>query len=91
MLHCLNNAIVMADNSVHPVQSKGSMMVRVNDSTTRNFTLNDVYHVPGMAKNLVSVSQVPDSGKHVLFGPQGVLVLENLRSMMPILLQKEKK
>jgi len=37
-----------------------------------------VYHVPGMKKNLLSVSQLTSSGHFVLFGPQDVRVYHSL-------------
>ena len=36
--------------------------------------LQDVYHVPGMKKNLLFVAQLTSSGHYVLYGPQDVKV-----------------
>nr|CAD1822543.1 unnamed protein product [Ananas comosus var. bracteatus] len=41
--------------------------------------LQNVYHVPGMKKNLLSVSQLTASGNYVVFGPQDVKVFRSLK------------
>lgn len=43
--------------------------------------LDNVYHVPGLKKNLMSVSQITETGKYVLFGPNDVKVLDNVRNI----------
>jgi len=40
--------------------------------------LQNVYHVPGMKKNLLSVAQLTSSGHYVLFGPQDVRIYHDL-------------
>lgn len=55
-------------------------MINVAENpTTKSVKLDDVYHVLGLIKNLVSVPQITDSGKYVLFGPKDVKVLDNVR------------
>lgn len=44
-------------------------------------SLQNVYHVPGMKKNLLSVAQLTSSGHFVLFGPQDVKVYRDLEIM----------
>ena len=39
-----------------------------------NTVLHSVYHVPGIKRNLLSVSQLTTSGNYVLFGPEDVKV-----------------
>ncbi|KAL4384135.1 hypothetical protein GQ457_15G011530 [Hibiscus cannabinus] len=41
-------------------------------------SLQNVYHVPGVKKNLISVAQLTSSGHIVIFGPQDVKVNNNL-------------
>ena len=41
--------------------------------------LQDVYHVPGMKKNLLSVAQLTSSGHYVLFFSQDVKVYRDLK------------
>ena len=60
-----------ADNSMHPVTKEGDL----NDGSV---LLKDVYHVPGLKKNLASVSQITDSRRYVLFGPKDVQILSNV-------------
>ncbi|KAK3022504.1 hypothetical protein RJ639_046781 [Escallonia herrerae] len=84
--------IITADNSVHPVVNEGTTNINAHGSMDSGVVLKDVYHVPGLKKNLVSVSQIIDSGKYVLFGPKGVMVLHNLKNVEAyILLVGEKK
>ncbi|KAK3028021.1 hypothetical protein RJ639_040020 [Escallonia herrerae] len=64
-----NNAIVAADNTVHPMVNDGSVKVKTTKQEIDSVTLNSVYHVPGMTKNLVSVSQISESGKYIQKGP----------------------
>lgn len=65
------------------------MKIDVNEAS---FQLNDVYRVPGLKKNLVSVSQITDSGKFVLFGPTDVKVLDNVKDIgVDVVLTGEKK
>uniref|UniRef100_A0A2N9J3P0 Uncharacterized protein n=1 Tax=Fagus sylvatica TaxID=28930 RepID=A0A2N9J3P0_FAGSY len=40
--------------------------------------LEQVYHVPGVKKNLLSVAQLADSGNWVLFGPKDVKVYKEI-------------
>ncbi|KAJ7962110.1 Retrovirus-related Pol polyprotein from transposon TNT 1-94 [Quillaja saponaria] len=72
--------IVTADNSTHPIAKEGVVKIGVGD--TRTVKLNDVFRVPGLKKrNLVSVSQITNSGKYVLFGPNEVKVLDNVKNI----------
>lgn len=53
--------------------------------------LNDVFHAPGL-KNLVSVSQITDSGKYFLFGPNVVKILDNVKNIyVDVVLMGENK
>ncbi|GMI96773.1 hypothetical protein HRI_003346600 [Hibiscus trionum] len=70
--HHMKKVIVTADNSLHPVTKEGDL----NDG---GVFLKDVYHVPGLRKNLAYVSQITDSGRYVLFGPNDVQILSNIK------------
>ncbi|KAJ4956518.1 hypothetical protein NE237_013301 [Protea cynaroides] len=43
-----------------------------------SLVLQDVFHVPNMKKNLISVSQLTKSGGYVIFGPDVVMVYETV-------------
>lgn len=60
------------DNSLHPVTKEGDL----ND---KDVLLNDVYHVPGLKKNLASVLQITYPGRYILFGPNDVQILSNVK------------
>ncbi|KAH7837800.1 hypothetical protein Vadar_018092 [Vaccinium darrowii] len=53
------DAIVTADNSIHPVKNEG--MVKVNASNAGCVTLNSVYHVPGKKVKSLYVLSASDS------------------------------
>ncbi|KAG6384430.1 hypothetical protein SASPL_155755 [Salvia splendens] len=55
--HNQKKVIVTANNSLHPVVNEGKFCV------DKDISLDDVYHVPGLKKNLASVSQIADSGR----------------------------
>ncbi|KAK3021915.1 hypothetical protein RJ639_045209 [Escallonia herrerae] len=90
--HNGDRVIITADNSIHPVVNEGTANINAHGSMNSDVVLKDVYHVPGLKKNLVSVSQITDSGKYVLFGPKDVMVLDKLKNVeADILLVGEKK
>ncbi|KAK0602919.1 hypothetical protein LWI29_038265 [Acer saccharum] len=49
-----NHAIVTADNRVHPVEKDGTIVI--SDGGDSEITINNVYHVPRVKKNLFSVA-----------------------------------
>ncbi|KAG6391252.1 hypothetical protein SASPL_149005 [Salvia splendens] len=58
--HNQKKVIVTADNSLHPVVNEGQFFIE------KDVSLEDVYHVPGLKKNLASVSQIADSGREMI-------------------------
>jgi len=74
-----NEAIVTADNTVHQVENEG--IIVINGKQEDSITLNNVFHVPGMKKNLFSVANVVDAGNFVLFGPRDVKLLWNIKEL----------
>ncbi|KAK4492038.1 hypothetical protein RD792_002828 [Penstemon davidsonii] len=68
-----SRVVVTANNSKLPIAHIGNTVVSPHYSATANeMLLQNVYHVPGMKKNLLSVAQLTSSGHFVLFGPQDV-------------------
>ncbi|KAK3036233.1 hypothetical protein RJ639_030775 [Escallonia herrerae] len=89
--HHGDRVIVIVDNSTHPVAKEGVVTIDVANDTS-SVKLHDVYHVPGLTKNLVSVPQIIDSGKYVLFGPKDVKVLDNVKEISAdVIFSGEKK
>ncbi|KAL0415705.1 UNVERIFIED_CONTAM: Retrovirus-related Pol polyprotein from transposon RE2 [Sesamum latifolium] len=72
-----SRVVVTADNSKLPIAHVGNTIVspQYNESEV---PLKDVFHVPGMKKNLLSVAQLTSSGHIILFGPQDVKVYQNV-------------
>lgn len=68
-----------ADNSLHHVIKEGRF--RATNLNGEHLVLDEVYQVPGLKKNLASVSQITNSGRYVLFSPDKVEILSNLRNI----------
>ncbi|KAK8291698.1 hypothetical protein V6Z12_D06G075600 [Gossypium hirsutum] len=73
--HRKNKVIVTADNSLHPVKKEGNL----ND---RDVLLKDVYHVRGLKKNIASVSQITYSKRYILFSPNDIQILLNVKHIV---------
>ncbi|KAE8667286.1 hypothetical protein F3Y22_tig00112428pilonHSYRG00083 [Hibiscus syriacus] len=73
---CSNH--MTADNSRLPITHIDKTIVTPRYNTNQ-VQLQDVYHVPGMKKNLLFVAQLTSSGHHVLFGPQDVKVYRDVK------------
>ncbi|KAA8547802.1 hypothetical protein F0562_004231 [Nyssa sinensis] len=72
--------VVTANNSKLPIAHIGNTVVS-SHYNTNDVSLQNVYHVPGMKKNLLSVAQLTSSGHFVLFGPQDVKVYRDFEIM----------
>ncbi|KAG6489183.1 hypothetical protein ZIOFF_050443 [Zingiber officinale] len=70
--------VVTADNSRLPIAHVGKTVITPRYNSNQ-VPLQDVYHVPGMKKNLLSVAQLTSSGHYVIFGPENVKVYRNLK------------
>nr|CAD1818376.1 unnamed protein product [Ananas comosus var. bracteatus] len=68
--------VVTANNSKLPITHIGKTIITPRFSP-HQVQLQNVYHVPGMKKNLLSVSQLTASGNYVVFGPQDVKVFRS--------------
>ncbi|KAK1406718.1 hypothetical protein QVD17_38326 [Tagetes erecta] len=55
-----SRVVVLADNSKYPIDHIGDVVFPSGDRTN-GLTLNDVYHVGGMKKNLLSVPQITEA------------------------------
>ncbi|KAL3519833.1 hypothetical protein ACH5RR_017982 [Cinchona calisaya] len=68
--------VVTVDNSRLPITHIGNVTIlpRYN---SHQVELQHVYHVPGMKKNLLSVSQLTAFDNFVLFGPDEIKVYQN--------------
>lgn len=70
--------MVTANNSKLPVAHIGNTLVSPQ-YCDNDVSLHNVYHVPVMKKNLLSLAQLTTSGNFVLFGPEDVRVYNDLR------------
>ncbi|KAI3509833.1 hypothetical protein L1887_25356 [Cichorium endivia] len=73
-----SRVVLTANNSRLPIAHIGNTTV-VPGNESDLVSLQNVFHVPGMKKNLLSVSQLTSSGNYVLFGPQDVKVYKDLK------------
>ncbi|KAM2299462.1 hypothetical protein ACFXTI_001304 [Malus domestica] len=70
--------VVTADYSRLPIAHIGKAIVTPRYNSNQ-VPLQDVYHVPGMKKNLLSMAQLTSSCHYVLFGPRDVKVHRDLK------------
>ncbi|KAJ4718987.1 Retrovirus-related Pol polyprotein from transposon TNT 1-94 [Melia azedarach] len=70
--------VVTANNSRLPIANIGKTVIQPRFSLSQ-VQLQEVYHVPGMKKNLLSVAQLTSSGNYVLFSPNDVKVYRNIK------------
>jgi hypothetical protein len=70
--------VLTANNARLPIAQIGKTTIMPGNKSDM-VSLHNVYHVPGMKKNLLSVSQLTSSGNYVLFGPQDVKVYRDLK------------
>ncbi|KAG6477308.1 hypothetical protein ZIOFF_066561 [Zingiber officinale] len=68
--HDGRSGILTADKTVHKIRKEGTVVV--DNDHGESITLNSVYHVPEIQKNLFSVANAVDAGNFVLFGPRDV-------------------
>lgn len=78
--------VVTANNCKLPISHIGKTLI-VPRFSQHQVQLQNVYHVPGMKKNLLSVSQLTSSGNYVVFGPNDVKVYQSLRPTSPPILE----
>ncbi|KAG6737603.1 hypothetical protein POTOM_059131 [Populus tomentosa] len=74
------HVVVTTNNSKLAIAHVGDAVVS-SQLNLKDVSLQNVYHVPGMKKNLLSVAQLTSSGHFVLFGPQDVKVYRDLESL----------
>lgn len=80
-----NRVVAIADNSKHLIANIGDV-VFPSDNSKDELVLKDIYHVPGMIKNMISIPQMMYDGLYVLFGPEDVSVFKEFEtSSVPIL------
>ncbi|KAG6471062.1 hypothetical protein ZIOFF_072158 [Zingiber officinale] len=72
-------AIVIADNTVHQVKNQGTVII--NGKHQDPIMLDNVYHVPGMRKNMFSVANAVDAGHFMLFGPHDMKFLRDIKEL----------
>lgn len=58
--------------------------------SSKEVELENVYHVPRMKKNFISVLQITSSGNYVVFGPQDVKVYKRFKPICAPLLEGRK-
>ncbi|KAJ9565416.1 hypothetical protein OSB04_001382 [Centaurea solstitialis] len=67
-----------ANNARLPIAQIGKTMIMPGNKADM-ITLQNVFHVPGMKKNLLLVSQLTSLGNYLLFGPEDVKVYKDIK------------
>ena len=70
--------VVTTNNSKLPITHIGETKI-VPHYSPHPIQLHNVYHVPKMKKNLLSISQLATSRNYIVFGPNDVKVYKNLK------------
>ena len=70
--------VLTTDNSRFPITHVGKKVILPHCGDNQ-VHLQNVYYVPGMKKNLLSVSQITKSGRYVVFGPEDVKIYDKLK------------
>ncbi|KAG6499797.1 hypothetical protein ZIOFF_039589 [Zingiber officinale] len=78
-VHDSGKGIITVDNTIHKIQKEGTVVI--DNNRGESITLNSVYHVSGIQKNLFSVANAVDAGNFVLFGPRDVKFLRNVKEI----------
>ncbi|UYV70897.1 hypothetical protein LAZ67_8001041 [Cordylochernes scorpioides] len=66
--------IIIADNSYIKSQISGNVKLRDNDNEP--FILKDVFHVPDLNENILSVSKIVEDNKRIIFDIQGSYIID---------------
>jgi len=56
-------------------------LVVINGKQKDSITLNSVFHVPDMKKNIFSIANATDAENFVLFSPRDVKFLRNIKEL----------
>nr|KYP49539.1 Retrovirus-related Pol polyprotein from transposon TNT 1-94 [Cajanus cajan] len=78
--------VVTANNSKMPIFhiEKAAIVPRFSPHQVE---VDNVYHVPGIKKNLLSVSQLTTLGNYVVFGPKDVGVYRRFKPICPAIMK----
>ncbi|CAI0628248.1 unnamed protein product [Linum tenue] len=69
--------VVTANNTKLPIAHVGNAII-ASSSNAKDVQLEEVYHVPGIKKNLISITQLTAPGNYVVFGPKDVKVCKEV-------------
>lgn len=84
-----NQVVVIADGSRHSIDHLGDVRFP-SGSGGNDLTLKNMYHVPGVKKNLLSVQQITSDGHYVLFSPKDVKIFKEFETKSVPILQGHK-
>ena len=74
--------VYLGDNSGYEIKGHGDVLVTLPDGKIRN--ISDVWYVPGIKKNLISVSKITDQDLKVEFFKSYCIIKDLLDQMKPI-------
>jgi len=75
------------DDTTHPITQNSKVPLSMRNGQTKY--LKDVFHVPTITKNLVSVGQMVKQGLQVTFNPNGCFV-ENMKNQSKLIAKGER-
>lgn len=74
-----SRVVVIDDKSKLLITHVGEVVFCLEDNN-KELTLESVYHIPGMKKILLLVSQLASTGHYVLFGPDDVKIFKEFET-----------
>ena len=74
--------IYLGDNRGYEIKGHGNVLVTLPDGKIRN--ISDVWYVPGIKKNLISISKITDQDLKVEFFKSHCIIKDLLDQMKPI-------
>jgi hypothetical protein len=79
--------VEIGDDTTHPMTQIGKVPLSMQDGQTKN--LKDVFYVPTITKNLVSIGQMVEQGLHVTFNLNGCFV-EDMKNQGKLITKGER-
>jgi hypothetical protein len=81
------NFVETSDDTAHPITQIGKVPLSMQDGQTKY--LKDVFHVPTITKNVVSIGQIVEQGLQVPFNPNGCF-MENMKNQGKLISKGER-
>lgn len=79
--------VVVTTNNLQLPKAHNGTTILTPRYSLEKVSLQDVYYVPSMKKNLISKSQLTLSSNHVMFNPQDVKVYQDIKILGTLIIE----